>query len=890
MKMKIPKARTARGVVLASLASLGLLIATPSAHAFSGILSDFNNTYPGSSSGANARCQLCHGSSTSTWNEYGWGLVQNNTNFGALEGDTSVNIDGGTTMLDEIDASTQPGWTSGANNNLYDGGGLVSTTQSPPSGIGTLDPAAANLPPVADANGPYTGVVDVNVMFDGTGSTDPDGTIDSYDWDFGDGNTGTGSQPQHTYLTDGTFTVTLTVTDDAGDTDSATTTATIDLANQTPTADPNGPYNGTVDEPVSFDGSGSNDPDGNIVAYDWDFGDGNIGTGSNPTHTYGTSGTFTVSLTVTDNDGATDTATTEATIGEGNQPPVADPNGPYSGTAGMQVSFDGSGSTDPDGNIVAYDWDFGDGNTGTGVAPTNTYAAAGTYNVTLMVTDDVGATASASTAAEIVDAPQDPIADPNGPYSGTAGVPVSFDGSGSSDPDGGAITAYDWDFGDGTVVLDAGPTPSHTYAAAGTYTVTLTVVDDEGASSAPAETTANIDVNQAPIADPNGPYTGVVDVNVMFDGTGSSDPDGTVASYDWDFGDGNTGTGPSPQHAYTATGTYTVTLTVTDDFGTVSDPAITTATIDATNQAPTADPNGPYSGTVGVPVSFDGSGSSDPDGSIVSYAWDFGDGNTGTSSSPTHTYMTSGTFTVSLTVTDDAGATDTAETTATIGEGNLPPVADPNGPYTGEVSVPLTFDGTGSSDPDGSIVAYDWDFGDGTVVLDAGPTPSHSYTAEGTYNVTLTVVDDAGAMDSASTTARVGVADVFLKNLRVPRELQVKKGRTVKSKVTVRGYSTEFKQDATVVLSAVSSSNVDVVIKPTSITKKVRPGRRGTEFKFTALVSCNAGGRGTLDWTATIDALANADTSNDVQTKTTKVKCMGGRDDDDEDSEDDNKH
>ncbi len=436
-------------------------------------------------------------------------------------------------------------------------------------------------------------------------------------------------------------------------------------ANQPPLSDPNGPYNGTVNEPVTFDGSGSNDPDGTIVAYDWDFGDGNTGTGVSPTHTYIATGTFTVTLTVTDDVGATDTATTTATIGEGNQPPVADPNGPYTGTVGEPVTFDGSGSNDPDGTIVAYDWDFGDGNTGTGMTPTHTYAADGTYNVTLTVTDDAGETDSATTTATIGTVPpnQPPVADPNGPYTGTVGEPVTFDSSGSSDPDG-TIVAYDWDFGDGNT--GTGVSPAHSYAADGMYTVTLAVTDDAGATDT-ATTTAIIGTvpNQPPIADPNGPYNGTVNEPVTFDGSGSSDPDGTIVAHDWDFGDGNTGTGVSPTHTYIVTGTFTVTLKVTDDAGT-TDTATTTATIGEGNQAPAADPNGPYTGTVNEPVTFDGSGSSDPDGTIVAYDWDFGDGNTGTGVSPTHTYATDGTYNVTLTVTDDGGVTDSAMTTATI--------------------------------------------------------------------------------------------------------------------------------------------------------------------------------------------------------------------------------
>jgi len=112
------------------------------------------------------------------------------------------------------------------------------------------------------------------------------------------------------------------------------------VANEPPVADPNGPYSGTVGSPVSFDGSGSSDPDGTIVAYDWDFGDGNTGAGVKPSHRYVAAGTYTVSLTVTDNDGASDTATSTATIDPvANEPPVADPDGPCSGPVGSPVQL-----------------------------------------------------------------------------------------------------------------------------------------------------------------------------------------------------------------------------------------------------------------------------------------------------------------------------------------------------------------------------------------------------------------------------------------------------------------------------------------------------------------------------------------------------------------------
>jgi VCBS repeat-containing protein len=176
--------------------------------------------------------------------------------------------------------------------------------------------------------------------------------------------------------------------------------------NQPPISDPNGPYTGTTGQSVAFDGSGSSDPEGGNLSYAWDFGDGvGTGTGATPSYTYTTAGTYTVSLTVTDNGNLTDTATSTANITDPgvNQPPVADANGPYTGTTGQPVAFDGSGSSDPDGNIVSYDWNFGDGSTGTGVTPSHTYAAAGGYNVSLTVTDDAGDTDTASTTATITD-------------------------------------------------------------------------------------------------------------------------------------------------------------------------------------------------------------------------------------------------------------------------------------------------------------------------------------------------------------------------------------------------------------------------------------------------------------------------------------------------------
>lgn len=159
-----------------------------------------------------------------------------------------------------------------------------------------------------------------------------------------------------------------------------------------------------------------------------------------------------------------------------------------------------------------------------------------------------------------------PVADGGGLYYGEAGVPISFDASGSSDTDG-EIDFYRWNFGDGTSELLA-KQPIHTYQQDGTYKVTLTVIDNLGATDTITfSVPIGVDANNYPIADPGGPYQGMVKEIVVFDGTNSTDIDGIIAEYMWDFGDGTTGTGSTITHKYSSSGSYMVTLTVADNYG-----------------------------------------------------------------------------------------------------------------------------------------------------------------------------------------------------------------------------------------------------------------------------------------------------------------------------------
>ena len=156
----------------------------------------------------------------------------------------------------------------------------------------------------------------------------------------------------------------------------------------------------------------------------------------------------------------------------------------------------------------------------------------------------------------------------------------------------------------------------------------------------------------APDVPPKAAFTTTAtDLALTADGSTSSDPDGTVASYAWNFGDGTTGTGATASHTYAAAGSYTVTLTVTDDRG-ATNAVSRSVTVRAPNKAPVA---AFTSSATDLTATFDGSGSSDPDGTIASYAWDFGDGASASTAKAAHTYAAGGSYTVKLTVTDDRG-------------------------------------------------------------------------------------------------------------------------------------------------------------------------------------------------------------------------------------------
>ena len=351
---------------------------------------------------------------------------------------------------------------------------------------------------------------------------------------------------------------------------------------------------------------------------------------------------------------------------------------------------------------------------------------------------------------------------------------VFFNGTRSNDSDG-EIQAYRWQFGDGEVA--EGPQVSHTYTRAGTYGVILAVEDDLGAS---ASTTANITIGANESPNPVfrfSPSSPRVFEAMTFNASDSSDPDGTIETYLWDMGNGTFREGPVITHAYQSAGTFNVSLTVRDNDGTTSS---TSQEITVSgNTAPIADfffsPTAPR---VGGMVTFDAADTTDSDGTITSYQWQFGDGESAGGELVQHTYTQAGTFVVRLTVKDNDGSADTRTLDITVAD-NLSPIAAFNiSPATPRAGQTVTFSGVDSSDPDGQITRYAWAFGDGG--FGNGALVTHAYLAPGSYQITLTVTDNDGKQTSQTqnlTVNRGGIPQARL-NLQ-PESIQPPGGQVV---------------------------------------------------------------------------------------------------------------
>ena len=301
----------------------------------------------------------------------------------------------------------------------------------------------------------------------------------SYSWSFGDGSTGSGSSVTHAYASTGSFTVVLTVRDTGSPQQTTTSQQSITVSGAPPPLSASfaySPSSSQAGQPVTFttSASGGTSP----FTFSWSFGDGLAGTGSPVTHTYSLAGSYTTTLTIKDSSSPQQTATSQKTVAVTSPPPPISASftlSPSSPSGGQSVSFtaSASGGTPP----YSYSWSYGDGSTGTGLQSTHIYSVDGTYQVTLTVEDSQGNT---GTGVEPAVVGTSPLLDgftfsPTGPQPGE-NINFTASARGGTPP-----YSYSWDFGNGASVTGASAT--HSYPKAGSYTVTLTVMDSTNHSN-----------------------------------------------------------------------------------------------------------------------------------------------------------------------------------------------------------------------------------------------------------------------------------------------------------------------------------------------------------------------------------------------------------------------
>jgi PKD repeat protein/Flp pilus assembly pilin Flp len=497
-------------------------------------------------------------------------------------------------------------------------------------------------------------------------NSDGTGVIVSYEWDFGDSTFGTGETPSKTYGANGTYTITLVVTDDDGNTASTTRSVYAELPNLAPIA--NFTVVSCTDLTCSFDAGASSDPDvgGSIVSYEWSYGDGNTGTGVTSSRTYLSSGLRTVTLKVTDNGGKAATTTRQVT------PTV--PAAMLAHVSDLSKTTATSGSnwtatitiTVKNGNNVAMSGatvrgSFTNGG-GSGLICPAVTDASGQCTITSQGVPKNGGSAVSNMTFTVdnIEGSLEYYSAANIETTITATIPTNaaptitnmtvncadlvcnFSGTATDDGSFG----YSWDFGGGGSFTGGSATAHmgiYTYSSAGTYNIKLTVVDNLGET---VEATINQPVTAAVNAAPVASFT-VSCPTLVCNFTSTSTDDVGITSWLWNFGDSTTGTGSTISHTYASAGAKSVVLTVSDGLLTNAI-TITANPTSVPNTAPVASFTVTCANLV---CSFDGAGSTDNVG-VTSWSWNFGDSTTGTGSTISHTYASAGAKSVVLTVSD----------------------------------------------------------------------------------------------------------------------------------------------------------------------------------------------------------------------------------------------
>ncbi|MBL4586041.1 MAG: PKD domain-containing protein, partial [Flavobacteriales bacterium] len=474
---------------------------------------------------------------------------------------------------------------------------------------------------------------------------------------------------------------------------------------------------------------------GSDLSYQWDLGNGNTSVSENPSASYINSGTYSITLTVTGT-GGTDTEVKTAFITVFTPPtPDISPSQTI-GCYPFSVDFTDLSSLG-DSPIATWSWDFGDGGTSTDQNPTHQYSTPGTFDITLLLTDENGCASNLSFNDLIESNNNVPTAEFTGDPLVSCLPPVDVNFSNTSFGGTGNLT-YEWDFGNGNTSTDQFPTNS--YLNADSYDISLTITDELGCSDTSSETDYIVIVDDVTVNFIATSTTICLGEQVSFVDLSTPDP----TSWEWDLGDGTTSTNEFVTHLYTSPGTYEVSLTATYSAscqGTEAKTGYITVGeipfVDFVADVVTACEN---------PLDVNFTNSSIGNGNLT-YAWSFGDGNVSTEENPSNTYADFGNYTVSLTATNDDGCSSTVTNTNYI---NITETSADFLPDVFGFCQPLEVNFSDLSVSGNAITSYEWDFGDGGTSTESNPT--YLYADTGIFDVSLIIVNDLGCTDTLTRT------------------------------------------------------------------------------------------------------------------------------------------